>query len=243
MLYLGKGVTTMRLHCPHCHTFLAVGSIFPKTAFRCHACEKSITPPVPNASYFACSNCGLTRPLDAKYIGKLVKCSECRTINRVDSLHLLNRPPAIEVPQPMQVAATSHFSKGSERRESQRFILHDLSAYLGLLIGNVDVYDISATGASFNIATPERDFTVGELLHSDLYYHSEIALEKVPLIVMRHNVKTIGCRFDLTDKKLERNIQELIDQAVMRERYLKDNITLDFEEDTTKLQMREHNYF
>lgn len=118
--------------------------------------------------------------------------------------------------------------------------MRDLTAYLGFLIGNADIYDISETGVCFTIATPDREFTVGETIYSDIYLHNDIALQKVPLTVVRHTAKSIGCQFKFENKERMQEIHSLIENAVMHEQYLKDKVDLQFDDDK-RLKMREHN--
>ncbi|AGW13602.1 PilZ domain-containing protein [Megalodesulfovibrio gigas] len=231
----------MRMFCPQCNIFLAVGSLQPKTAFRCHNCSHRILPPAPNAAYFACPHCGLRRELSARHIGVLVKCSHCGQVSRTDSLYLPNQPP-LEAAAPLAPPSRS-VATPQERRRAMRHVLHDLTAYLGLLVGNADVQNISETGAGFAIASPEREFQVGEQLYADLLFQQELVIAKAPLVVVRHNATALGCRFELEDSSLQRRIRLLIDQGLLTEQYLRDPVALEFEKHAGRFQLREHDLY
>ncbi|GAB7078958.1 PilZ domain-containing protein [Megalodesulfovibrio paquesii] len=229
----------MRMHCPECGEFLAVGAVYPRSAFLCHRCGHRILPPQPNAALFSCSSCGLKRRLPTKHAGVLARCSRCNTVNRVDSLYLAPAtPPA---PGPAQLLPQQEH--GPERRAATRHTLPDISAYLGLLAGVADVRNISETGAGLAIAAPEREFHVGERLYADLLFQQQIALEHLPLVVVRNNPTLLGCRFDLSSPILQRQMRELIQRGLMVEQYQRSHVKVLFEKPEGRLQLREHDLY
>lgn len=232
----------MRMHCPSCNTFLAVGPLHPTAMFRCHQCGHAIHPPSPNAAYFACLQCGLKRNLHVRHMGMLVKCSACNSVSRTDSLYIppvlipvldmdLETGPSVTAPEP---------AEAPERRTAERHRLHDLSVYLGLRTGTADVHNISETGVGIAIAAPEREFTMGERLQADFYFQQEAMVQGVSMVVVRHTSTVLGCRFDLDDPEVHRKIRLLINQGLLHEHYLRDPVTLEFEKPPGRFQLREH---
>lgn len=140
-------------------------------------------------------------------------------------------------------AASQGAKTARERREAERHTLPDVTAYFGMLLGDADLCDISLTGACFFISHPDRDFRVGEVLRPSFFYRGKSMVDGARVVVVRNNIKLIGCRFDFAQPGLERRVRDLVEEALMRQHYLDNAETLTFDDDPRQRLLREHNLF